>query len=470
MSGNKPHILAIDDDLTWLEQVPLILEDECEVSTAGSIDQGLAAIQVNFFDIILLDLNFDGDSRSGLDLFRKIQSVDSGADVIVISGETKPERLIEILNAGITQFLTKPASPDSVRNAVREVLNRRDSRLRAINQAARSSANNKRVQLIGSSKLMQNLRADIQEAVESGAKDIMLLGETGTGKEVVAKMIAQIADPSRRFVPIHCGAISDGIAESELFGHVKGAFTGADKDRASAFEAVGGGFVFLDEIGDMPPHQQAKLLRVIQERKVQRVGSIEERNVSFRCISATNINLEKAIKEKRFREDLYYRLAKIKLVLPPLRDHIEDIPELVHYFLALRTTKGPVTITEGALTLLKAFHWPGNIRQLEAAVELMAFKSGDGVIREKHVCQVIPEIGTMFIARFNRPFLGKKGAAFVSGERKKYEGALIEARGDRNNAARILEVSRATFFRRAKELGIIEGRRIKSEPELDRYV
>ena len=470
MNGNKPRILAIDDDLIWLEQVPLILEDECEVSTASSIDQGLAAIQVNFFDIILLDLNFDGDSRSGLDLFRKIQSVDSGADVIVISGETKPDRLIEILNAGITQFLTKPASPDSVRNAVREVLNRRDSRLRAINQAARSSANNKRVQLIGSSKLMQNLRGDIQEAVESGAKDIMLLGETGTGKEVVAKMIAQIADPSRRFVPIHCGAISDGIAESELFGHVKGAFTGADKDRASAFEAVGGGFVFLDEIGDMPPHQQAKLLRVIQERKVQRVGSIEERNVSFRCISATNINLEKAIKEKRFREDLYYRLAKIKLVLPPLRDHIEDIPELVHYFLALRTTKGPVTITEGALTLLKAFHWPGNIRQLEAAVELMAFKSGDGVIREKHVCQVIPEIGAMFIARFNRPFLGKKGAAFVSGERKKYEGALIEARGDRNKASRILEVSRATFFRRAKELGIIEGRRIKSEPEPDRYV
>jgi len=459
MLNDKPKILAIDDDITWLEQVPLILEDHGEITTAQSIDQGLAAIQSQFFDVILLDLNFDGDSRTGLDVFRKIQSMDSGADVVVISGETRPDKLIEILNAGITQFLTKPASPEAVRTAVATVISRRDSRLRAINQAVKPNHGSKMVELIGSSRVMQNLRADVQEAVESGAKDILLLGETGTGKEVVAKLIAQLADPSRRFIPIHCGAISDGIAESELFGHVKGAFTGADRDRASAFEAVGGGFVFLDEIGDMPLHQQAKLLRVIQERKVQRVGSIEERGVSFRSISATNANLETAIKEKRFREDLFYRVAKIKIVIPPLREHLEDVPELVHYFLSRKVGKPEMTVTEGALALLKSFHWPGNIRQLEAAVELMAFKTNDGVIREKHVCQVVPEIGAMFVSRFNRPFLGKKGAAFVSGERKRFEGALIEARGDRNKAAELLKVSRATFFRRAKELGIIEGRR-----------
>jgi DNA-binding NtrC family response regulator len=459
MLNDKPKILAIDDDNTWLEQVPLILEDHGEITTAQSIDQGLAAIQCQFFDVILLDLNFDGDSRTGLDVFRKIQSMDSGADVVVISGETRPDKLIEILNAGITQFLTKPALPEAVRTAVATVISRRDSRLRAINQAVKPNHGSKMVELIGSSRAMQNLRADVQEAVESGAKDILLLGETGTGKEVVAKLIAQLADPSRRFIPIHCGAISDGIAESELFGHVKGAFTGADRDRASAFEAVGGGFVFLDEIGDMPLHQQAKLLRVIQERKVQRVGSIEERSVSFRSISATNANLETAIKEKRFREDLFYRVAKIKIVIPPLREHLEDVPELVHYFLSRKVGKPEMTVTEGALALLKSFHWPGNIRQLEAAVELMAFKTNDGVIREKHVCQVVPEIGAMFVSRFNRPFLGKKGAAFVSGERKRFEGALIEARGDRNKAAEILKVSRATFFRRAKELGIIHGRR-----------
>lgn len=334
MNEAKSRILAIDDDVTWLDQVPLIFDDGFEVTQACSIDQGLAAIQRNFFDVILLDLNFEGDERSGLDLFRRIQSVDTAADVIVISGETRPDRLIEILNAGITRFLSKPTSPDNVRTAVREVLCLRETRHRAINHAARNSSG-KAVQLIGSSRLMQNLRADVQEAVESGARDILLLGETGTGKEVVAKAIAQLADHSRRFIPIHCGAISDGIAESELFGHVKGAFTGADRDRASAFEAVGGGFVFLDEIGDMPLHQQAKLLRVIQERKVTRVGSFEERSVNFRCISATNLDLEKAIKEKKFREDLFYRLAKIKIVLPPLRDHLEDVPELTHYFLSV---------------------------------------------------------------------------------------------------------------------------------------
>jgi DNA-binding NtrC family response regulator len=463
MLSERPKILAIDDDATWLEQVPLILEDHGEITTAQSIDQALAMIQSNFFDVILLDLNFDGDSRTGIDVFRKIQSQDSAVDVVVISGETRPDKLIEILNAGITQFLTKPASPNAVRDAVATVLSRRESRLRAINQAVKPNQGSKAVELIGNSRLMHSLRADVQEAVESGAKDILLLGETGTGKEVVAKLIAQLADSSRRFIPIHCGAISDGIAESELFGHVKGAFTGADRDRASAFEAVGGGFVFLDEIGDMPLHQQAKLLRVIQERKVQRVGSIEERPVSFRCISATNTKLEAAIKEKRFREDLYYRIAKVKILIPPLRDRLEDVPELVHYFLSRKVGKPEITVTQGALSLLKAYHWPGNIRQLEAAIELMAYKTTDNVIREKHVCQVVPEIGTLFVSPVHRPFLGKKGAAFVSGERKRFEGALIEARGDRNKAAEILKISRATFFRRAKELGIIHGRRQPNE-------
>ena len=459
MIDMKPKLLAIDDDAIWLEQIPFIFEEGFDLSMAGSIDHGLAEINRTLFDIILLDLNFEGDSRSGMDLFRKIQTLDSAADVIVISGETRPERLIEILNSGITHFITKPASPDKIRSAVKEVLCRRDARLRSVNLAMNSSTEKDPIRLIGSSKLMQKLRSDIIEAVNHQAKDILILGETGTGKEVVARTIAQLADHAKRFVPINCGAISDGLAESELFGHVKGAFTGADRDRPSAFEVVGGGYIFLDEIGDMPLNQQAKLLRVLQERKVQNVGSIEERTVNFRCISATNIHLDEAIKDKIFREDLYYRIAKVKIQIPALRDRMEDIPELVYHFLGQNPTKRGVTITEGALGLLTAYNWPGNIRQLEAAVEIMSYKSSDGVIREKHVCQVIPEIGSLFVAKFNRPLLGKKGASFISNERKKFENALLQARGDRTKAAKILEISRATFFRRAKELGVIEGRR-----------
>jgi len=463
MLRQTPRILAIDDDPMWLEQVPLILDEGYEVKTAQTVDQGLAAIEKDFFDVILLDLNFDGDDRSGLDLFRKIQSVDSAVDVIVISGETRPERLIQILNAGITHFITKPASPKEVRSAVKEVVERRESRLRAWNQAVGIKSKGNQLEIIGSSQVMQELRAQILEAVESGSRDILLVGETGTGKEVVAKQISRLSDPSSRMIPIHCGAISDGIAESELFGHVKGAFTGAERDRASAFEAVGGGFVFLDEIGEMPLNQQAKLLRVIQERKVQRVGSCEERPVHFRTISATNRNLQEAIRDKVFREDLFYRIAKVKIQIPALRDHLEDIPELVHYFLGKQSKKVHYTITEGALELLKSFHWPGNIRQLEAAVEVMAYKASDGIIREKHVCQVVPEIGELSVSSVRKSFLGKKGAAFISGERKRFQSALIESRGDRARAAKLLDISRATFFRRAKELGIIEGRRRSHE-------
>lgn len=228
------------------------------------------------------------------------------------------------------------------------------------------------VQLIGRSPSMTRIREELAYIVESGAKDILLTGETGTGKEVVARTIATMADPAKRFVPINCGAISDGLAESELFGHVRGAFTGADRDRVSAFEAVGGGFVFLDEIGDMPTHQQSKLLRVLQERKVQRVGSLDERTVSFRCISATNANLKEAISQKRFREDLYYRIAKVELRLPALRERAEDIPELVHYFLGKHQSGDSFSIADSAMSLLQLYAWPGNVRQLQAVVDSIA--------------------------------------------------------------------------------------------------
>ncbi len=313
-----PKLLAIDDDPTWLSQIPMIFEDELEVVTKDSIDEGMNAIEANYFDVVLLDLNFDGDSRTGFDVFKQIAALDSSIDVIVISGETRPERFIQIINAGVTKFIPKPSSPKEIRLAVREAISARETKLRAMNLA--QAGDEQSALLVGSSRLMQKLREDIDFAVSTGAKDILLIGETGTGKEVVAKAIAMKADPAKRLIPIHCGAISDGLAESELFGHVKGAFTGADKDRASAFEAAGGGYVFLDEIGEMPLHQQAKLLRVLQERKVQRVGSIEERPAHFRCISATNVYLPNAISSKQFREDLYYRIAKTTIEIPALRN------------------------------------------------------------------------------------------------------------------------------------------------------
>lgn len=459
MSEKLPRILAIDDDTVWLSQIPLILEDECEVETYSTIDQGLAAVESRFYDIILLDLNFEGDTRSGLDVFRHIHAVDRGADVIVLSAETKPDRLIQMMNSGVTQFVSKPASPDEIRQAAKTVLRHREIRLRAFNAATTASGSSGENCLVGSSQAMRKLRAAVDRIVRDDIKDILLIGETGTGKEVLAKIIAQKADPSHRLIPIHCGAISDGIAESELFGHMKGAFTGADRDRVSAFETVGGGFIFFDEIGDMPLNQQAKLLRVMQERKVQRVGSLEERKVNFRTISATNVNLEASISEKKFREDLYYRIAKETLRIPPLRERLEDIPELVHYFLALTPEKRRKSINNEALQLLQSYSWPGNVRQLKTIVESLESRCADKMIREKDVCQVLPEVPRAMSSRFTKALIGKYGASLISGERQRFEKAIIQCNGDRNKAAEVLGLSRATFFRRAKELGLVHERR-----------
>lgn len=329
MFDRNPKILALDDDATWLEQIPLIFENtNYEVHTFSNLDQGLIAIESNFYDVVLLDLNFIGDRRTGLDVFRRIMAKDAEVDVIVISGETDPKKLIEIMNAGITHFIPKPSSIDEIRKSVVETLKRREIRSTSIQLDGKKGP-----LLIGSSAQSQKLKADIIQAAKVGVRDILIQGETGTGKEVVAKAIAESADPSKRFYPVHCAAINDGIAESELFGHIRGAFTGADKDRIGAFEAALGGFVFLDEIGDMPLNQQAKLLRVLQERKVMRVGSTDERAVSFKSISATHVNLENAVTEKKFREDLYYRIAKFVIRIPSLRERLEDIPELVTFFL-----------------------------------------------------------------------------------------------------------------------------------------
>jgi transcriptional regulator with PAS, ATPase and Fis domain len=270
--------------------------------------------------------------------------------------------------------------------------------------------------------------------------------------------LAEAADPSKRFHPVHCAAINDGVAESELFGHIKGAFTGADKDRVGAFESAQGGFVFLDEIGDMPIHQQAKLLRVLQERKVQRVGSTEERVVSFKSISATHVNLESAVADKRFREDLFYRIAKYIIKIPSLRERMEDVPELVTFFLSTRF-KNEITITPQAVDLLFAYHWPGNIRQLESVVETMAYRCEKKIIRERDVCQALPELSSVFTTRAPVSFLGKTGHALISQERKRFQKALLDASGDRSKAAGLLSISRATFFRRAKELGLVAARK-----------
>jgi DNA-binding NtrC family response regulator len=455
-----PKLLVLDDDTSWLEQVPLVLEDECLVDAYSTIDQGMHAIQAGFYDIVLLDLNFVGEERTGLDLFRKIHSLDRGVDVIVISGETNHMRLIELFNAGVSQFIAKPARPDDIREAVRRTLEQRQIRQRALEL---NQTGNKGPKLLGKSLAIQQLRADIARVTTQGVKDVLLTGDTGTGKEVVARLLAGQSERPEAFITVLCSSISDALAESELFGHVRGAFTGAERERIGAFEAAKGGFIFLDEIGEMPMNQQAKLLRVLQERRIQRVGSHQEIEVKFRSIAATHVNLEQAISEKKFREDLYYRIAREVIRVPSLRERIEDIPELVYCVLAGQPASRRRTITNEAMALLQAYAWPGNVRQLIAVVESLAGRCEDGVIRDKDVCRALPEVATIMSSRITKAMVGRYGVSLIAGERRRFEKAIVEASGDRNRAAQILGLSRATYFRKAKELGLVKVRRGSTE-------
>jgi DNA-binding NtrC family response regulator len=448
----QPKILAIDDDQLWLEQVPLILSGVAAVETCDQIDSAFALLESKSFDVVLLDLNFVDDVRTGMDFFKSLVKMNSGIDVIVISGEANPQRLVDVFNIGITRFIPKPASIESIRSEVGRVLIEREHRSMIFS----SLTGKKQSPLIGTSRAAQHLRNQIEELLRIGFKDLLIEGETGTGKEVLARYLAATVASSGRFLPVHCGAISDGLAESELFGHVKGAFTGADRDRIGVFESAAGGFVFLDEIGEMPLNQQAKLLRVVQERRLQRVGSFEERSVSFKTISATHVNLQRAVSEKRFREDLYFRIAKERIHLPTLRERKEDIPLYLHSF-SLRNFRGePVAFSPGAVELMCEYEWPGNVRQLQAIAEGLAARSDSAVIRERDVYSMLPEMETSGTSGLKvSPTISSYSGALIAAERRKFEKALVQAKGNRVDAAMNLGLSRATYFRRAKELGLI---------------
>lgn len=456
MSEYIARILVLDDDISFLEQMPDILDGFGEVDCFRTIDQGLAAISSKFYDVAVLDLNFENEKRTGLDVFRRVLALDRGIDVIMITGETDPRRIFEMVNAGIHRFVPKLADVKEIQLQVKTILEERSIRRHMLTH---SMIPNGGSALIGQSPEMLRIREQIAHVIESGVRDILIQGETGTGKEVVARYIAAHADRSGRFLPVNCGGLSENLIQSELFGHVRGAFTGADREKKGIFEAAGGGYVFLDEIGDMPLSQQPKLLRTLQDRKIQRLGEVEERSVSFRTISATHVSLKKAVEEGRFREDLYFRISKEVIVVPPLRERSEDLRALVLHFLAKLSKK--CVVTDEAIILLQCYDWPGNIRQLESVVESMAVRC-DGVIRPAHVLRALPDLASIGTLQIKKAAVGNYGVQLINRERQRFQKAILEANGDRTHAAEILGFSRATFFRKLKELGLVQTRRQRS--------
>jgi two-component system response regulator PilR (NtrC family) len=368
MESNRYRILVVDDEESMREFLSIMLHREgYQVDAASDGAQAVARLKEQSYDLVISDIKMP--RFTGFQLLEHIKERFPETVVMMITAFSSTEEAVEAMKQGAYDYITKPFKNEEIRLIVKNALERKT--LRQENQELRKELDKRYsfCNLIGKSKSMQGIY-DLIEKVAGSRVNVLITGESGTGKELVAKAVHFNSDRKEKpFVPINCGAIPENLLESELFGHEKGSFTGAVQQKAGMFEVANGGTLFLDEIGELPPMMQVKLLRVLQEREIRRVGGTKNIQVDVRLIAATNKNLEEEVGRGVFREDLYYRLNVIHLPLPSLRERREDIPLLIEHFFRKLTGKEEGRVTEGAMRRLLDYHWPGNIRELENVLE-----------------------------------------------------------------------------------------------------
>ena len=420
-------------------------------------------------DILLLDINMP--KKDGFDVMSYLAEQNIRIPVIMVTASNEIPLAVRCIKMGAYEYLTKPLDVERLRivfrNAVKETVLQNEVQL------LRKELRTKEVfrYIIGNSPTLKRSMEQAMQVMETDL-NVLLLGESGTGKELFA---LAIHEGSRRkngpFVSINCAAISSELADSLLFGHKKGAFTGANSDHVGFFEQADSGTIFLDEIGDMNSEIQAKVLRVLQERKIRRVGEKTERAVDFRVVSATNHDFARAISNNTFREDLYYRLEEFPIGIPPLRERKEDIQMLARHFLEQfcdANNLGPMQISESALTSLGDYHWPGNVRELKNAVQRAAVTSRGQVIeklvsslqapRQPHPVQVQEQNPVTTLTESGNRTTSDKQSTITMDELEKaaVQKAFTNAHGNASRAAENLGISRATFYRKLKKYGISE--------------
>jgi two-component system response regulator HydG len=380
-------ILVIDDNDTIREGLAHTIKKMGHSPiTAGSGSEGVQAFQQWRADFVITDLKMEG--MGGVEVLKAIAALDPDVPIMLITAFGTVETAVEAMKLGAYDFITKPFAPEVVRLKVERALElcaarRARHRLEAQNEYLRGEADQRFVELIGSSDKMGGVRRTIEKVAVSETV-VYIAGESGTGKELVARAIHRLSKRAAGpFIKVNCGALTETLLESELFGHEKGAFTGAIKTKLGRFELADGGTLFLDEVGDVPPSMQVKLLRALQEMEFERVGGEAPIKVDVRVLSATNKDLDKEVAAGRFRQDLYYRLHVVPLRLPPLRERREDVPGLVQHFiekLGPRTNPRVRGIADSALGRLMAYQWPGNVRELENAIEqALVFADGEQI-------------------------------------------------------------------------------------------
>lgn len=379
-------ILIIDDEESIREVLADILTDENHtVFTAENGDIGLKLLNTEKIDMCFLDVWMP--KIGGIDVLGSIKETYPEIDVVMISGHAKIDQAVRVTKMGAYDFLEKPLTLDKVLSVVKNIEMIRETKKIVINKSSSPVDD-----MIGESQKMNDMRSLIETSAKSDAR-ILILGENGTGKELIARDIHEKSlRKNKPFISINCAAIPENLIESELFGHVKGAFTGASFDKPGKFEIADGGTFFLDEVADMPLSLQAKLLRVLQEMKTTKIGGNESITIDVRVIAATNKNIKEEIKNGNFREDLYYRLNVIPFNVPPLRERKEDIPLLIDYYnkkLSSQNSKKPPIFTDGAVKYLSEYRWPGNIRQLRNIVERLLVMVNEESIAEDDVNKYI---------------------------------------------------------------------------------
>jgi DNA-binding NtrC family response regulator len=447
----RSTILVIDDEPNILTTVRRSLELEgYAVEVAGSGAAGLAKLGERDIDLVLLDVMMPGET--GLDVLPKLRAAKPETMVVMMSGNATIETAVQATKGGAFDFIEKPLSGDKLLLTVQNTL--AYARLRHENQRLRGRAQTD-FAMIGKGAAMRGIFDKVAKTAPTTGR-VLITGENGTGKELVARAIHEHSKRADGpFVKLNCAAIPAELIESELFGHEKGAFTGATQQRRGKFELADGGTLFLDEVGDMSPSAQAKVLRVLQENELERVGGTETIKVDVRVVAATNKDLQAEIAAGRFREDLYYRLAVVPIELPPLRARREDIPTLVEHFLEQvcadndRRTK---KVASGAMTLLMQHDWPGNVRELKNVVERLAILTGDAeVITEADVGDALPRVKAVK-AEFSRgtPFKDLVAAA----EREIIIAALEANDHHVSNTARELQLERSHLYKKMRALGI----------------
>ncbi len=374
MRSSEEHmkVLAVEDDATVSEALVLALEGECRIETVPSAEDALAYLGDSHADVLLIDIKLP--QMDGMSLLDEVMERHPDTKVVMITGISSVETVVTAMRKGAYDYLVKPIDPDrllAVLGHIQEALNLK----KTVDKLGRRLADPFGVEsIVGKSPAIRRA-LDLVRRASANDLNVLVQGETGTGKELVARAIHHNSDRKHEeFIAVNCGRLTGGLVESELFGHEKGAFTGAHAAHPGVFERANGGTLFLDEVSSLPPEAQAKLLRVVEEHRVRRLGGRSAVPTDFRLVSATNRRLKADVEEGRFREDLYYRLAVMAIDLPPLRERREDIPLLVDHFLStnrLRMSSPVEAFTPAALQAMENHNWRGNVRELESMVQLL---------------------------------------------------------------------------------------------------